>query len=55
MGVIGYGASLWGYKFSRFSLPLGVAVILALLDPLAVVYDIGLQLSFLSVICIIAW
>lgn len=36
-------------------LPFAVAVILSLLNPLALAYDIGLQLSFLSVICIIAF
>lgn len=55
MGVIGYSASLWWYRFPRFLLPLGVAVLLSVFNPLAIVYDIGLQLSFLSVVCIIAW
>jgi competence protein ComEC len=36
-------------------LPLVVACFLALWNPLSLVYDIGLQLSFLSVLCIVAW
>lgn len=36
-------------------LPLLVACFLALWNPLSLVYDIGLQLSFLSVLCIVAW
>ena len=32
-----------------------VAAILALMNPLSLAYDIGLQLSFLSVICIISF
>jgi competence protein ComEC len=55
MGVIWYSASLWWYRFSALILPLMVAVILALLNPLSLAYDIGLQLSFLSVICIISF
>ncbi|MBP6921320.1 ComEC/Rec2 family competence protein [Candidatus Gracilibacteria bacterium] len=55
MGIIGYSASLWGYRFSPLLLPLIVAVILAFLNPLSLAYDIGLQLSFLSVICIISF
>jgi competence protein ComEC len=55
MGVIGYSASLWWYRFSALLLPLMVAVILAILNPLSLAYDIGLQLSFLSVICIISF
>lgn len=55
MGLIGYGASLWWYTFPRFLLPLWVAVLIALFRPLSLAYDIGLQLSFLSVLCIIAW
>ncbi len=55
MGIIGYSASLWWYRFPRFLLPLGVAVMLSLFQPLSIAYDIGLQLSFLSVVCIIGW
>lgn len=55
MGVIGYSASLWGYRFSPLLLPLIVAAILAILNPISLAYDIGLQLSFLSVICIISF
>jgi competence protein ComEC len=55
MGVIGYSASLWWYRFSPLLLPLIVATILALLNPISLAYDIGLQLSFLSVICIISF
>lgn len=36
-------------------LPMLVACFLALWNPLSLVYDIGLQLSFLSVLCIVAW
>ena len=36
-------------------LPLIVAAILALINPLALAYDIGFQLSFLSVVCIIVF
>ncbi len=32
-----------------------VATILAILNPISLAYDIGLQLSFLSVICIISF
>lgn len=35
--------------------PMLVACCLALWNPLSIVYDIGLQLSFLSVLCIVAW
>ncbi len=55
MGTIGYTASLWGYRFPTLILPLIVAVLISLWSPLALVYDIGLQLSFLSVVCIIVW
>ncbi|MCB9806978.1 ComEC/Rec2 family competence protein [Candidatus Peribacteria bacterium] len=55
MGIIGYSAGLWGYRFSPLLLPLLVAVVLSLIQPLSLIYDIGLQLSFLSVICIIAF
>lgn len=55
MGVIGYSASLWWYRFSPLVLPLLVASLLALVNPLSIAYDIGLQLSFLSVICIISF
>ena len=55
MGVIGYSASLWGYRFPKFLLPLLVASFLAVINPFSLVYDISLQLSFLSVICIIAF
>lgn len=55
MGVIGYSASLWWYRFSPLVLPLFVASLLALANPLSIAYDIGLQLSFLSVICIISF
>jgi competence protein ComEC len=55
MGVIGYSAGLWWYRFSPLLLPLLVASILALINPLSLAYDIGFQLSFLSVICIIAF
>lgn len=55
MGVIGYSASLWWYRFSPLILPLFVASLLALANPLSIAYDIGLQLSFLSVICIISF
>jgi competence protein ComEC len=55
MGVIGYSASLWWYRFSALLLPLIVATILAILNPISLAYDIGLQLSFLSVICIISF
>lgn len=55
MGVIGYSVSLWWYRFSPLLLPLIVATILALLNPISLAYDIGLQLSFLSVICIISF
>jgi predicted membrane metal-binding protein len=55
MGTIGYTASLWGYQFPSLILPLAVAVMISLWSPLSLVYDIGLQLSFLSVICIIIW
>ncbi len=55
MGIIGYSAGLWSYRFSPLILPLLVGVILALFNPLSLVYDIGLQLSFLSVISIIAF
>lgn len=36
-------------------LPIMVASLLAIVNPLSLVYDIGLQLSFLSVVCIIAF
>ena len=36
-------------------LPFSVAAFLAIINPLSIVYDIGLQLSFLSVVCIIAF
>ncbi len=39
--------------FTTVLLPILVACILAFINPLSLVYDIGLQLSFLSVICII--
>lgn len=55
MGTIGYGAGLWGYRFRALILPLAVASVIAIWNPLSLVYDIGLQLSFLSVICIIVW
>jgi competence protein ComEC len=55
MGTIGYTAWLWWYSFSGLILPLAVAALLALWSPLSLLYDIGLQLSFLSVICIIVW
>ncbi len=55
MGIIGYGASLWWYQSPRMLLPLLVACFLALWNPLSLIYDIGLQLSFLSVLCIVAW
>jgi len=55
MGTIGYSASLWWYRFSALLLPLIVAVMLSLMNPLSLAYDIGLQLSFLSVICIISF
>jgi competence protein ComEC len=55
MGTIGYTASLWWYRFPSLVLPLVVAVMLSIWSPLSLVYDIGLQLSFFSVICIIVW
>jgi len=55
MGVIGYSAGLWWYRFPALILPLIVASILACINPLSIAYDIGFQLSFLSVICIIAF
>jgi len=55
MGIIGYTAWLWWYRFPGLILPLIVAVAISLWSPLSLVYDIGLQLSFLSVICIIVW
>lgn len=36
-------------------LPVFVATILALINPLSIAYDIGLQLSFFSVICIVVF
>lgn len=55
MGVIGYSASLWWYRFSPLLLPFLVAFLLTLVNPLSLVYDIGFQLSFMSVICIVAF
>jgi len=55
MWIVGYGASVWWYQFPRMLLPMLVACFLALWNPLSLVYDIGLQLSFLSVLCIVAW
>jgi ComEC/Rec2-related protein len=55
MGVIGYSVSLWWYRFLPLLLPFFVATLLALMNPLSLVYDIGFQLSFMSVICIIAF
>ena len=46
---------MWGYQFPRMLLPILVAFFLALWHLLSIVYDIGLQLSFLSVVCIVAW
>ncbi len=53
MWIIGYSAHLWWMTFTTVLLPILVACILAFINPLSLVYDIGLQLSFLSVICII--
>lgn len=55
MGVIWYTASLWGYRFPGLILPIIVAVLISFWNPLALIYDIGLQLSFFSVVCIIVW
>jgi len=55
MGVIGYSASLWWYRFLPLLLPFLVASFLALINPLSLIYDIGFQLSFMSVICIVAF
>lgn len=55
MGIIGYGASLWAWRFPTLLLPLLVAAMIGLWNPFSLVYDIGLQLSFLSVFCIIVW
>lgn len=55
MGTIGYTASLWWHRFPGLILPIIVATLIAFWSPLSIVYDIGLQLSFLSVICIIVW
>jgi competence protein ComEC len=55
MGTIGYTASLWWHRFPGLILPIIVATLIAFWSPLSLVYDIGLQLSFLSVICIIVW
>lgn len=55
MGILWYSASLWWYRVWSLVLPLFVAALLAVMNPLALVYDIGLQLSFFSVICIIVF
>ncbi len=55
MGIVWYSASLWWYRFTPLLLPLIVATCIAFFNPLSLAYDIGLQLSFLSVICIIVF
>lgn len=55
MGILGYSASLWWYRIGALMLPVFVAALLGLFNPLSLVYDIGLQLSFFSVICIIVF
>lgn len=55
MGIIGYGFQLWGYRSPWLVLPFFVAAVLALIRPLSLVYDIGFQLSFLSVVSIIVF
>ncbi len=55
MGLLWYGASLWWYRIGALMLPLFVATVLAVINPLSIAYDIGLQLSFFSVICIVVF